>query len=94
MALLPVATEEKRTCHGLQLELQTHKDNQQFMDPETGECTKLLVQAVKLAPKTNQVKVTDSIRKIPKLSISLFRSPPQSVAEALLWPLKFLLCSI
>ncbi|KIM52320.1 hypothetical protein SCLCIDRAFT_1164341 [Scleroderma citrinum Foug A] len=64
------------------------------MDPETGECTKLLVQAVKPAPKTNQVKVTDSIRKIPKLSVSLFRSPPQSVAEALLWPLKFLLCSI
>ena len=64
------------------------------MDPESGECTKLLVQAVYPAPKTNQVRIKDNIRKIPKLSVSLFRSPPRSVAEALLWPFKFFACSI
>ena len=94
MPLLPVSNEEKRTCRDLRLELQTHKDNQRYMDHETGKCTKLRVQAVHPAPKTNQIKVTDSIRKVPKLCVSLFRYPPQSIAQALLWPLKFLFCSV
>ncbi|KAL4069969.1 hypothetical protein V8B97DRAFT_1967277 [Scleroderma yunnanense] len=93
MTLLPVSTEETRCCRDLRLEFQTHKDNQRFMDPESGQCTKLLVQAVRPVPKTNQVKITDNIRLIPRLAVSLFRSPPRSVVQALLWPFKFILCS-
>ena len=93
-SLLPVSTEEKLTCRDLRLEYQTHKANQRFMDPETGQCTKLLVQAVHPVPNTNQIKITDNIRRVPKLSVSLFRSPPRSIVMALLWPFKFFCCSI
>ena len=63
------------------------------MDPETGICTILLVQAVNPAPKTNQVKVTDTIRRIPKYCVLLFRSPPRSLKQILRWPCLFVACS-
>ena len=94
MSFLPVSIEEQRTCRGLGLEFQTHKDSQRFMDPETGKCTELLVQAVHPAPKTNQIKITQKIRLIRKLCISLFRSRPRSIAQILLWPFKYFFCCV
>ncbi|KIO02804.1 hypothetical protein M404DRAFT_1002035 [Pisolithus tinctorius Marx 270] len=96
--LLPFASprpEERRTtCRDLSLEWQTHKDNQRYLNPETGICTRLRVQAMHPVPNTNQVKISDSVRRVPKLTVSLFRGPPSTIAQILLWPLKFILCSI
>ena len=64
------------------------------MDPVTGECTELLIQAVHPAPKTNQIKITDKIGLVGKLCVCLFRSPPRSIAQVLLWPFKFIFCYI
>ena len=93
--LLPVLSEERRTCRDLQLRLQTHRDNRQrYMNPETGECTTLFVQAVHPAPETNQIEVTDSIREIPRLCVSIFRSPPQFVEQPLSRLSTFIICSL
>ena len=91
---LPVSREDKCTCRGLRLEFQMHQNDQRFMDPNTGKCTKLLVQAVHPAPKTNQIEITDNIRQVQKLCVSLFCSPPRSIAQALLWPFKYSFCCI
>ncbi|KAI6040160.1 hypothetical protein EDC04DRAFT_3111559 [Pisolithus marmoratus] len=45
-------------------------------------------------PNTSQVKITDTVRAIPKLAVLLFRAPPSNIAQIVLWPLKFIFCSI
>ena len=91
---LPVSREDKCTCRGLRLEFQVHQDDQWFMDPKTGKCMKLLVQAAHPAPNTNQIKITDNIRQVQKLCVSLFCSPLHSIAQTLLWPFKYFYCCI
>lgn len=90
----PRPEERRTTCRDLSLEFQSHKDNQRFLDPETGICTRLRIQATHPVPNTNQVKITDAVRRVPKLTVLLFRAPPSTIGEILLWPLKFVMCSI
>ncbi|KAL4067156.1 hypothetical protein V8B97DRAFT_974040 [Scleroderma yunnanense] len=95
MLLLPFTTKDQtHGCRDLRLRFRPHKVNQRFMDPETGRCTRLRIQAVHPAPKTDQVKVTDNVRRAPKLAVSLFQYPPKTVVEALSWPFRFLICSL
>ncbi|KIN93330.1 hypothetical protein M404DRAFT_1009027 [Pisolithus tinctorius Marx 270] len=90
----PRPEERRTTCRDLSLRWKTHKDNQRYLNPETGICTRLRVQAMRPVPNTNQVKISDSVRWAPKLAVLLFCAPPATISQILLWPLRFILCSL
>ncbi|KAI6030841.1 hypothetical protein F5J12DRAFT_312009 [Pisolithus orientalis] len=97
---LPFTSEAHcRGCRDdINLKEQKHKAQQRYMDPDTGKCTELVVQAVKPAPGTNQKKITDQTRATPKRVVSLFRPKTCSTKDVLvfilLFPFRFLVCSI
>ncbi|KAI6147219.1 hypothetical protein BKA82DRAFT_1002023 [Pisolithus tinctorius] len=97
---LPSSVSKASCRDDISLKKQSHKAQQRYMDPDTGQCTELVVQAVKPASGTSikQVRITDQTRRIPKLVVSLFRpkdcSPTNLIVFVLLWPFRFLICSI
>ncbi|KAI6144554.1 hypothetical protein BKA82DRAFT_1001843 [Pisolithus tinctorius] len=98
---MPLPFVSEASCRDdINLKKQSHKARQRYMDPHTGQCTELVVQAVKPASGTNikQVRITDQTRRIPKLVVSLFRPKSCSMMDVLvfilLWPFRFLICSI
>ncbi|KAI6030840.1 hypothetical protein F5J12DRAFT_803325 [Pisolithus orientalis] len=90
----PRPEERRTTCRDLSLKWKTHKDNQRYLNPETGICTRLQVQAMHPVPNTNQVNISDSVRWAPKLAVLLFCAPPSTISQIILWPLRFILCSL
>lgn len=97
---LPFVSKGVNCRDDINLKKHTHKDQQRYMDPDTGECMELVVQAVKPASGTDKVKqvgITDQTRRIPKLVVSLFRPKTCSTRDVLvfilLWPFRFFVCS-
>ncbi|KAI6130016.1 hypothetical protein EDD17DRAFT_1177877 [Pisolithus thermaeus] len=85
----------------INLKKHTHKKQQRYMDPDTGQCTELVVQAMKPDSRTDRVKqvgITDQTRRTPKLVVSLFRPKTCTTIDVLvfilLWPFRFFVCSI
>ncbi|KAI6042664.1 hypothetical protein EDC04DRAFT_3138940 [Pisolithus marmoratus] len=95
---LPIVSGGVSCRDDISLKKHTHKAQQRYMDPDTGQCTELVVQAKKPASGTNQVRITDQTRRIPKLVVSLFRPKTCSMMDVLvfilLWPFRFFICSI
>ncbi|KAI6008665.1 hypothetical protein EDC04DRAFT_2581855 [Pisolithus marmoratus] len=102
MRPLPFTSEGRSCRYDINLRKHTHNDKQRHMDPDTGQCAELVVQAVKPTSRgTNQfkqVRITDRTRRIPKLVVSLFRPKTCSTMDILLfilcWPVIYLMCSI
>ncbi|KAI6030839.1 hypothetical protein F5J12DRAFT_311823 [Pisolithus orientalis] len=99
--MLLASSVPKASCRDdISLKKHSHKAQQRYMDPDTGQCTELVIQAVKPASGTNiqQVRITDQTGRIPKLVVSLFRPKDNKRIDVmvfvLLWPFRFLICSI
>ncbi|KAI6030842.1 hypothetical protein F5J12DRAFT_910326 [Pisolithus orientalis] len=98
---MPLPFVSEANCRDdISLKKRSHKTQQRYMDPDTGQCAELVVQAVKPVSGTDvkEVRITDQTRRIPKLVVSLFRpkdcSPINVIVFVLLWPFRFLICSI